>query len=524
MVNPTRGAWWRGMAGLLAGAVCVFVAAGCGGGDDDDAVAKPSAPAPVPGGGGGAPPPPPPPAGAPAVFTVSPGAGPAAGGYPVQIGGANFAAGATVLLGGTPAVVTFSSATTLNVLAPSAPPGVAGALSVTVTHLNGAVGALGSAFTFVAAPVLSSTGAISAVDFDVDETGVAHVVWQAVLANGDVETRYARSTDNGLSWTGVALLQRTSNAASRPRIGAGGGSVLAVWNESVGTTEQISGARSTDAGVSWSGASAYQTTGSQRPDADVGVDDNGNATVIHLVGGGTTVPTGSVQVHVRTSTGPVGSAPGTPVTVASGTIAASAPAVAADANGVVVVTWLAAPAGGGTRELFVTSSTDGAATFITPLRLTQAGTTGRVPGAPSLALRGGRAVIAFVQDGFDQANQPVTDVLAAISADAGANWPGGGVLAGGVAGLQRYTPVAAASANGDVNVAWQESIFAGGGGGSGFEIRSARTADAGGQWSIVNRSGTAGSSILPAIAGGTGNRVIHLWVERAGSASTIYSY
>ena len=132
-----------------------------------------------------------------------------------------------------------------------------------------------------------------------------------------------------------------------------------------------------------------------------------------------------------------------------------------------------------------------------------------MPSSPSIAMRGSRAAIAFLESDVDAVGNPVTNLMWAGSNDAGANWPGGGSVVGGLAGLSRMTPKAAVSANGDVNIAWQESRF----GGSGFEIRSARTPDSGQSWGVVNRTGTAASSIIPALAGGAGNRVIHFWAE-----------
>ena len=54
-----------------------------------------------------------------------------------------------------------------------------------------------------------------------------------------------------------------------------GGAVMVVWNEILGSAAQITSVRSTDAGLSWSVAAAFATTGNRRPDAAIDVDDNG---------------------------------------------------------------------------------------------------------------------------------------------------------------------------------------------------------------------------------------------------------
>ncbi|MHC5020594.1 MAG: IPT/TIG domain-containing protein [Planctomycetota bacterium] len=518
MVQQARGAWRRpleALGAIAASAALVLVAAGCDDGDDDDAVVKSaSGPVIVPVGGGV---PPAPPGSTPAITAVTPASGASAGGNLLQIAGINFGTGAAVRIGTQPAAVISQTSTQLTVVLPPAPPGVSGPLDVSVTNPNTRSGSLAGGYTYLASAVSSGSGTLLALDCDIDDAGVVHVVWHAGLAGGDVETRYIRSADDGKTWSGETLLQRTSNPASRPRVGAGGGSVMAVWNEQVGGVHQITSARSTDAGATWSGAARFQSTPLVMADADVDVDDNALALVAHRVSGGTSA-SGNALTHVQVIAGTVGMAPATPVAVAGGTIAARAPVVAADGAGLVTVAWLAEGAdGGGSRELWVTSSSDGGGSYLTPLQLTQAASSGWTPADPSLAMSGSRAAIAFAQNGVDYAGRAVTDVMVALSTDGGASWPGGGPVAGGVAGQSRFTPGAAVTPNGEVNIAWQESVF----GGPGFEIRAAHTTNGGGSWAIVNRSGTAASSILPSVCGGaSGNRVIHLWAEGAG----VWSY
>ena len=91
---------------------------------------------------------------APTVTNVSPNSGTTAGGTAVTISGTNFTAGATV---------TFGSAAATNVVVVSGtqitattPVGSAGVATVTVSNPGGQSGSLASAFTYVAAPTVSS--------------------------------------------------------------------------------------------------------------------------------------------------------------------------------------------------------------------------------------------------------------------------------------------------------------------------------------------------------------------------------
>ncbi|MGH9790273.1 MAG: beta strand repeat-containing protein, partial [Candidatus Acidiferrales bacterium] len=81
----------------------------------------------------------------PGIVSVNPTSGPAAGGTPVTITGANFVNGATVRFGATAAAsVTFNSATSLTAVTPAG----AGLVDVTVTNPGGQAATLFSAFSY----------------------------------------------------------------------------------------------------------------------------------------------------------------------------------------------------------------------------------------------------------------------------------------------------------------------------------------------------------------------------------------
>lgn len=89
----------------------------------------------------------------PTVTKVTPAAGPAAGGTAVTITGTNFASGATVNFGGTPATnVTVSNSTTITATTPAGTPG---AVTVSVT-VNSLTGSLATGFTYTTTPTVTS--------------------------------------------------------------------------------------------------------------------------------------------------------------------------------------------------------------------------------------------------------------------------------------------------------------------------------------------------------------------------------
>ncbi len=84
---------------------------------------------------------------APVINTVTPASGPTSGGSLLTINGANFAAGATVTVGGTPATgITVVNSTTITA---TSPPHAAGAVTVTITNLDFQSVSLANAFTYV---------------------------------------------------------------------------------------------------------------------------------------------------------------------------------------------------------------------------------------------------------------------------------------------------------------------------------------------------------------------------------------
>ncbi len=130
----------------------------------------------------------------PTITSVTPTSGPASGGTLITINGTNFAAGATVRVGGNLASgVTLVSATQLRATTPA---GTVGAQAVQVTNTTGASATLAGAFTYTAAaaPALTSvspTSGPTAGGTTITLTGTAFVSGATVRVGGTAATNVA---------------------------------------------------------------------------------------------------------------------------------------------------------------------------------------------------------------------------------------------------------------------------------------------------------------------------------------------
>ncbi len=119
------------------------------------------------------------------VTSVTPNSGPTTGGTVVNIAGANFVAGATVIFGSAPAAV--SSVTSTSITA-TVPPGTAGAANVTVTDPNGGGNAtLTGGFNYSSSSPSTSTGTITGQVMK-DDTAVALAGATVAYSGGSTST------------------------------------------------------------------------------------------------------------------------------------------------------------------------------------------------------------------------------------------------------------------------------------------------------------------------------------------------
>ncbi len=175
-----------------------------------------------------------------------------------------------------------------------------------------------------------------------------------------------------------------------------------------------------------------------------------------------------------------------------------------------------------TSVTFVSSTTVTAVTprapvgtaAVLPVTVTNSGSSGVNSRSPCVALAGSSAVVSWAAEW--PAGAPTNfRVRAAGSTDAGIAWSPTAVDVSGAMAAATPAPDVAADGNGAFTVAWVQSI----GSPANAEILSARTTDAGENFSLpVNLSSDAGSSVGPAVAGGTGSFLIHVWADDTASS------
>ena len=145
----------------------------------------------------------------PTVTSVSPNNGPVAGGTAVTITGTNFAAGATVTLGGTAATnVVVASSTTITATTPAH---AAGAVTATVTNSNGLSGNLASGFTYIAPPTVTG----------VSPSSGSTAGGTAVTISGTNFATGAGVTFGATAATNVVVVSSTTITATTPAGSAG---------------------------------------------------------------------------------------------------------------------------------------------------------------------------------------------------------------------------------------------------------------------------------------------------------------
>ncbi len=146
----------------------------------------------------------------PTISSISPNAGPTSGGTAITLIGTNYAAGATVTLGGVVATnMTVVNATTITATTPAH---AAGAVAVSVTNSDGQSASLAAGFTYrLPAPTIASVTPISgptAGGTAITVTGTNFVAGAAVTVGGAVAT-------------GVTVVNATTITATTPAHAAG---------------------------------------------------------------------------------------------------------------------------------------------------------------------------------------------------------------------------------------------------------------------------------------------------------------
>ena len=489
----------------------------------------------------------------PSVSNVSPAQGPAPGGTPITLSGANFQTGATVTIGGALATnVSVAGSGTITCDTPRAPEGTTGALAVTVTNPGGASGTNTSpGFTYLPVPVESLSTVGTRPDVTVDGNGTVHVVWEGANATTTPSILHVRSTDGGATWSSPATLNAGTATSTRPRVAARGSTVFVVWNEASNLGTSIERNYSTDGGQNWSGNGQLVSTGNWLPNPDVAIDAAGTVLVAYEFdagtgsGGGGTGGTGGtggsgtggtpgggsssggtagggsggsgtsypeIRVIAGAAAGPFGSS----VTVANGTVAHRLPSVDAGSSGFAVVAWWTAtngwPLSGNPPYGFdaqTSRTTDSGSTWSTPVNLTSGASDDAFDA--SVAIHGTTVVVCWAQTAW----AGTYSVHAARSTDSGASFGTAQTLASGY--VTAIQPDVAASGNGTFTCCFTGQAT----GSAPFDVFTTRSVDGGASFATaINLSQSSGASREARIAGGAGGFFCRVWEDDSANPGT----
>jgi len=125
-----------------------------------------------------------------------------------------------------------------------------------------------------------TSGASQNPDIAVDASGHIHAVWYDDIA-GNQEIFYAKSIDNGATWTSGKRLSWNAGGSEAPGIEVDGSDNLhVIWRDDTPGNEEIFYAKSTDNGASWIAARRLTWTSGGSWSPDIFVDSSDNLNVV----------------------------------------------------------------------------------------------------------------------------------------------------------------------------------------------------------------------------------------------------
>ncbi len=294
------------------------------------------------------------------------------------------------------------------------------------------------------APLNGNAGSDSGSDDDPDIATDGHGTWIVVWSSNenlggvtgpDFEIFFARSTNNGQTWTPPAPLNTDAATDTRPdftpRLATDAqGHWVVVWNDSSGPDVHV--ARSDDNGAIWSPSATLNAIGVHSQHPSVATDRQGRWVAIWVSSdpnGGALGMDTDILFARSADNGATWTDPAPLNTnAATDTAGDFNPNIAMDAQGNAVVVWQSTEEHGVMRDFFIlaASSSDGGATWTDPVLLNNnaAADFSEQVDTDSIATDGrGNWVAAW--DGYDNADGAVGtefDVWVAYSSDNGATW------------------------------------------------------------------------------------------------------
>ncbi|RME74601.1 MAG: hypothetical protein D6785_15685, partial [Planctomycetota bacterium] len=271
-----------------------------------------------------------------------------------------------------------------------------------------------------------------------DRGGRFYMVWQD-SSNGKDEIYFAKSTDQGKTWSPPVDISSTSGNSEKPMILAGDNGVLSVvWQEEVSGSWEIYYARSTTGGDSWSTpVNLSQNAGiSYTPS----LTQIGNT--VYAAWADNTSGTWEIYWSKSVDGGITWTTPASPFNTGTASLY---PCLAADSQGSLHLVWQEDLSGN--REIYYARSSDGGASWTSPVNLSN---TSEDSWLPRLAV-GGQDKLCLVWQEYENTN---SEVYYLESTDRGLSWKGMTNVSNSAGNSE--SPVVAVDKRGYPHVAWAD--------------------------------------------------------------------
>ncbi|MGE0406367.1 MAG: sialidase family protein [Candidatus Korobacteraceae bacterium] len=352
----------------------------------------------------------------------------------------------------------------------------------------------------------------------------AGVLFLLAAGNEQGQTRlfFAMSHDGGDTFMPPVAVsepgeQVSSHGQNSPSLAIGATEIYAVWEQmQTEGPNKLMFPRSLSFGHSFE--KPIRVTDKQTPSfngfSTLGVAPTGDVYVAWLDGRDADAQPGTFSIYLAKSTDR-GASFGPNVRVGQTACPCCRPTLAFGSNGQILVIWRKVFAGD-IRDMVVSSSSDGGASFAAPVRVAEDNwkLSGCPESGPAVAVKGGTVYVVWYSEGGDQPGLRLTQ-----SEDSGETFSKARLLSGDV--LDANHPSLSVSDDGRV-LAVFEGRASDGGGGWGAKMAYFMRLDDSGNAKPVALVKRKDSVSRPVIAAGTADRAFMAWTESGKQKSTVF--